>query len=158
MWPGAREQTQLSTFLIPKPLFKELKYNFKGYFLSTVQENQYAKLKKRNLQKKQDAHMQVSLFYSHMHKHEQNYYWRKDNGKQYPVTQKQQCFSFEFCISFFFFLGYDIILYKQYIKKCYSFNLWSICKTSTWAFYWELRQIFKLLHKWLRLQGKPRLL
>lgn len=59
--------------------------------------------------------MQVSFFYSHMHKHTQNYYWRKDNGKQYPVTQKQQCFSCEFRI--FFFPGYDIILYKQYIKN-----------------------------------------
>lgn len=47
MWPGAREQTQLSISLITKLVFKDIKMQFfKGYFLSTVQENQYAKLKK----------------------------------------------------------------------------------------------------------------
>lgn len=63
--------------------------------------------------------MQVSLSYSHMHKHAENYCRRKENGKQYPVTQKQQCFSFKFCTSFFS-TGYDIILYKQYIKNVIS--------------------------------------
>lgn len=53
-----------------------------------------------------------------MHKHAQNYYQRKENGKQYLVTQKQQCLRLLLSdFVFFFSQGYGVILYKRYIKN-----------------------------------------
>lgn len=52
-----------------------------------------------------------------MHKHAQNYYRRKENGKQYLVTQKQQCFLFLLLDFFLFSQWYGVILYKHYIKN-----------------------------------------
>lgn len=52
-----------------------------------------------------------------MHKHAQNYYQRKENGKQYLVTQKQQCLCLLLLDFFLFSQGYGVILYKRYIKN-----------------------------------------
>lgn len=87
---------------------------FKGHFSSTVKENQYAKYKIYLKKIKRCTHAGLILLLLYMHKHAENYYRRKENGKQYSVTHKQ-CFFLLLLESFFFFFlqGYDVILYKK---------------------------------------------
>lgn len=66
MWLDVREQTQLSISLITKLVLKDIKMQFfKGYFLSTVQENQYAKLKKNVTEKPRCTHVGLALLLTH---------------------------------------------------------------------------------------------